>query len=148
MIHSSFCGFRIGGWGMDMRSEARTPSGPVLDPSKLPKYGIEQENSLLQKESQWPPGWPVRRFPGPQVPELMLLFLIINALFIFNRLIFCQVVQHYILPVVFLINFIYLMKLGVSSRACCWNFCLSSVMGILIYPLRYILYILSDIEWK
>lgn len=34
------------------------------------RYGLEQEYTLLQKSVNWPLGWPLGGFPGPQVINL------------------------------------------------------------------------------
>ena len=33
------------------------------------RFGIEQEFTLLQKDVQWPLGWPIGGYPGPQVNQ-------------------------------------------------------------------------------
>lgn len=33
----------------------------------VPRFGIEQEFTLLQKDVQWPLGWPIGGYPGAQV---------------------------------------------------------------------------------
>jgi hypothetical protein len=35
------------------------------------RYGIEQEYTLLQKDVNWPLGWPVGGYPGPQARKLL-----------------------------------------------------------------------------
>jgi hypothetical protein len=40
------------------------------------RYGIEQEYTLLQKHINWPLGWPLGGYPGPQV--------ILNFLYTFS----------------------------------------------------------------
>ncbi|XP_048136152.1 glutamine synthetase leaf isozyme, chloroplastic isoform X11 [Rhodamnia argentea] len=36
--------------------------------NEVPWYGIEQEYTLMQTNVQWPLGWPVGGYPGPQGP--------------------------------------------------------------------------------
>ncbi|KAM0897003.1 hypothetical protein ACQ4PT_022842 [Festuca glaucescens] len=80
----------VGGTGMDVRSKARvicdcySPTGEPIPSNKRcnaerifshpdvkaeePWYGIEQEYTLLQKDTNWPIGWPLGGYPGPQGP--------------------------------------------------------------------------------
>lgn len=36
------------------------------------RYGIEQEYTLLQTNVNWPLGWPVGGYPGPQVMQFFV----------------------------------------------------------------------------
>jgi len=49
------------------------------------RYGIEQEYTLLQKDVNWPIGWPVGGYPGPQARKL-LLKIITSSAFVFCKL--------------------------------------------------------------
>ncbi|CAN1255118.1 Glutamine synthetase cytosolic isozyme, partial [Linum perenne] len=48
-------------------SAAKIFSNPDVSVEE-PWYGIEQEYTLMQKEINWPLGWPLGGFPGPQGP--------------------------------------------------------------------------------
>jgi len=39
----------------------------IIQFDSVTRYGIEQEYTLLQKDVNWPLGWPVGGFPAPQV---------------------------------------------------------------------------------
>lgn len=41
------------------------------------RFGIEQEYTLLQTNVNWPLGWPVGGYPGPQVIIFTIIFRVV-----------------------------------------------------------------------
>ncbi|XP_044452108.1 glutamine synthetase cytosolic isozyme 1-2 isoform X2 [Triticum aestivum] len=56
--------------GVPIPTNKRHNAAKIFNTSKVAAeerwYGIEQEYTLLQKDVNWPLGWPVGGYPGPQ----------------------------------------------------------------------------------